>query len=96
MSILVFFYFAENVDYTLDRSNVELGQDPVNVTVTLLNDEIVETVEELQLTLVEIENFEIAQGEYLLEDVTITIVDGNGIICIYMSCFNLHHTTLLK
>ena len=61
----------------------------MNVTVTLLNDRVVETVEELQLTLVEIENSEIAQGEYLLEDVIITIVDRNGIICIYMSCFNL-------
>ena len=78
--LFVCFYFAENVDFTLDRSNVVLGQDPVNVTVTLLNDGIAnEGVEELQLTLVDRDgqnNF----GEFLLDKVTITIVDRNGII----------------
>ena len=61
---------------------IVLGQDPVNVTVTLLNDGIAnETTEELQLTLVEI-NAANNQGEYLLNKVTITIVDRNGRQCI--------------
>ena len=71
-------YFAENVDFTLDRSNIELGQDHVIVTVTLLNDGIAnEGVEELQLTLVEMDA-EDNEGEFLLDKVTITIVDRSG------------------
>ena len=82
----MFFHIAENVDYTLDRSNmIVLGQYPVNFTLTLLNDRIAnETNEELQLTLVEI-NAANSQGEYLLNKVTITIADKNGIINITYS-----------
>ena len=71
------FFFAES-DFTLSRDFITLGEFPETVTVTLLDDREANEPDETVVITLEERDPQDADGEFLLDVVTISITDLNG------------------